>query len=121
MTNTPPAPAPQRSSRLWYLVTVVVVAGLTVGVLALLMNIRQRKEEARLHFHKVVELDEDTIDPEVWGRNFPQQYDGYKRTVDTERTKHGGSEAIDKLADRRLLRFYDGYAFSKDFREERGH
>ena len=36
---------------------------------------------------------EATIDPALWGKNFPRQYDGYKRTVDMERTRYGGSEA----------------------------
>jgi len=108
--------------KLLYLTVVVVVAALTVGVLALLFNIRDRQQEAKEHFVKLVELDDDTIDPAVWGRNFPRQYDGYLRTVDMERTKHGGNEAIDKLeADPRLVRLYAGYAFSKDFRERRGH
>jgi nitrite reductase (cytochrome c-552) len=115
------------TSRPWlrrfvYLGIVAVIAGLTVAVLLLLMNIRERKEEAKQHFVSLVGLSEDTLDAKVWAQNFPRQYDGYKRTVDTERTKHGGSEAIDKLLkDPRLVDLYDGYAFSKDFREERGH
>jgi nitrite reductase (cytochrome c-552) len=120
MTDTPTQPPKRRP--LAYLVAILIVAGLTVGVVALMMNIWERKREAREHFVKLVEMDEDTVDPAVWGRNFPRQYDSYKRTVDTERTKHGGSEAIDKLLqDKRLVRLYAGYAFSKDFREERGH
>ena len=30
----------------------------------------------------------------MWGKNFPMQYDGYKRTVDQVRTRYGGSEAV---------------------------
>ena len=67
-------------------------------------------------------LDEGTIDPAVWGQNFPRQYDSYRRTVDTERTRHGGSEAFQKLDDDpRWRRIFAGYAFSVDYREERGH
>src|SRR5262245_44752296 len=115
MTMTEPTPR-SGSSRLFYIATIVVVAGLTFGATLLLMNIQERKREAQEHFVKLVELDEDTIDPAIWGRNFPRQYNGYLRTVDTERTKHGGSEAIDKLTDMRMVRHYLGYAFSKDFR-----
>src|SRR5688572_14544100 len=115
-------PTPRRwPRRLLYLATIGVVAGLTFGAIFLLMNIQERKQEAKEHFFKLVDLDEATLDPAVWGRNFPRQYDSYKRTVDTERTRHGGSEAIDKLLDKQLIRLYAGYAFSKDFREERGH
>jgi nitrite reductase (cytochrome c-552) len=108
-----------------------------IGITALLVNIFQRQQEARDPFYRVVELTEDTEDPEVWGRNFPVQYDGYKRTVDQVRTKYGGSEAEPRTPtaadprsivaqsrleeDPRLKTMWAGYAFSKDFREERGH
>lgn len=119
---TPPPASPRWRRRLVYLALVVVTAGLTALVVALLMNIRQRKEEAQQHFVNLAALDENTVDPSIWGRTFPRQYDGYKRTVDTARTKHGGSEAINKLTrDPRLVALYAGYAFSVDFREERGH
>ena len=64
-----------------------------VGV-ALLMNIFERKQEARNPFYRVVELTDDTEDPAAWGKNFPLQYDDYKRTVDQVRTRFGGSEAL---------------------------
>jgi nitrite reductase (cytochrome c-552) len=86
------------------------------------MSIRTRKDEGRHRYLELAELTEDTVDPEVWGRNFPRQYDSYRRTVDTERTRHGGSEAFSHLeADPRLKRLFAGYAFSLDYREERGH
>jgi nitrite reductase (cytochrome c-552) len=107
------------------------------GVTALLVNIFQRQQEARDPFHRVVELTDDTVDPGVWGQNFPIQYDGYKRTVDQVRTKYGGSEAVPRTPtaadprsivaqsrleeDPRLRTMWAGYAFARDFREERGH
>src|SRR6266498_5289172 len=68
-------------------------------------------------------IDEDTVDPEVWGRNFPRQYDSYRRTaLDMPRTRYGGGEPFSKLdADPRLLRIFDGYAFRLEHREEHGH
>ena len=107
-----------------------------VGV-ALLMNIFERKQEARNPFYRVVELTDDTEDPAIWGKNFPLQYDDYKRTVDQVRTRFGGSEAEPRTPtkadprsvvaqskieeDPRLKAMWAGYAFAKDFREERGH
>ena len=107
-----------------------------VGV-ALLMNIFERKQEARNPFYRVVELTDDTEDPAIWGKNFPLQYDDYKRTVDQVRTRFGGSEAEPRTPtkadprsvvsqskieeDPRLKTMWAGYAFAKDFREERGH
>src|SRR5215216_4647424 len=118
-------------------ITALIAALAAVGGVALLVNIFERKQEARNPFYRVVEITDDTEDPAVWGKNFPLQYDGYLRTVDQKRTKYGGSEALphsptdadprsviaqSKLEeDPRLKIMWAGYAFSIDFREERGH
>ena len=76
---------------------VLIVAGAAVAAAAVsgvLVSIVQHKQEARNPFFRVVELNEETVDPAVWGRNFPSQYDGYRRTVDQVRTRFGGSEAV---------------------------
>jgi nitrite reductase (cytochrome c-552) len=125
----------RRSLRFAALVAIVVLA--TVAGLALLVNIFQRKQEARNPFFRVVELTDDTVDPGVWGKNFPLQYDDYLKTIDQVRTRYGGSEAEPRTPtqadprsivaqsrleeDPRLKVMWAGYAFSKDFREERGH
>jgi nitrite reductase (cytochrome c-552) len=120
---------------------VAVIAVLAVlagaGGVALLVNILERKQEARNPFYRVVELTDTTVDPALWGKNFPLQYDGYRRTVDQIRTRYGGSEAVPRTPtqadprsivaqsrleeDPRLKTMWAGYAFSRDFREERGH
>src|SRR5919109_1273218 len=115
----------------------VVAALATVGVTGLLVNIFQRQQEARNPFYRVVELDDESVDPAAWGSNFPLQYDGYRRTVDQVRTRFGGSEALARTPtqkdprsvvaqsrleeDPRLKTLWAGYAFAVDFREERGH
>lgn len=121
------------------IVVIVAFAAFLAAILgvALLTNIMERKQEARNPFFRVVELTDDTSDPAIWGKNFPLQYDSYKRTVDQQRTRFGGSEAIAKTPtqadprsvvsqsrleeDPRLKTMWDGYAFAVDFREERGH
>lgn len=125
-------------SRFKLLIIFSAVAGVSaVLVAALLVNIFERKQEARNPFFRVVELTDETEDPALWGKNFPFQYDGYKRTVDQVRTKFGGSESVPRTPteadprslvaqsrleeDPRLKTLWAGYAFSKDFREERGH
>src|SRR5262245_14961856 len=111
MSQEPPPPRPWRG-RLIYLATILIVAAATVGVMLLWQNISQRRFEAREHVFRVVDLDEDSIDPKEWGKNFPRQYDSYLRTVDTERTRHGGSEAFQKLdEDPRWRVLFKGYAF----------
>jgi len=121
--TAPVAPARSRwRSWLVYLATILVTAAATYGVVALLMNINERKDEAKQHYLKIVELNEDTIDPAEWGKNFPREYDGYKRTAENTSRRHGGSEAISKLdEDPRLKRIFAGYPFSVDYRERRGH
>jgi nitrite reductase (cytochrome c-552) len=120
MAETPPASRWAR--RFAYLVTVVVVAAATVGVMILWQNIADRKEEAKQHVFRVVAIDENTINPGEWGKNFPRQFDTYKRTVDIERTRHGGSDAFQKLdEDPRWRILFKGYGFGVDYREERGH
>lgn len=105
-----------------YWLTVIAVAGATVGVMTLLQNISTRKQEARQAAFEIVKLSEATSDPAVWGKNFPRQYDAYLRTVDTERTRYGGSEDFQKLdSDPQLKAIFAGYAFGIDYREERGH
>ncbi len=109
-------------STLLYLLAMVVVAAATVIVMLLLGNIRQRQEEARQDAFRVVPVDEDTEDPAIWGKNYPMQYDSYLRTADTARTKHGGSEAFQRLDEFPNWReIFAGNPFSVDYREERGH
>jgi nitrite reductase (cytochrome c-552) len=125
-----------RRRRLFFIIVGAAVLATIVGV-AFLMNIFERKQEARNPFYRVVELTDDTEDPAAWGKNFPLQYDDYKRTVDQVRTRFGGSEAEPRTPtnadprsvvsqsrieeDPRLKTMWAGYAFAKDFREERGH
>jgi len=118
-------------------VTALVAAVAAAGMTALLVNIMERKQEARDPFFRVVELTDEIDDSAVWGKNFPFQYDSYLRTVDQVRTRYGGSEAIQRTPtqadprsivaqsrleeDPRLKTMWNGYAFAVDFREERGH
>jgi nitrite reductase (cytochrome c-552) len=71
-------------------VTIVITALATLAVAALLMNIFERKQEARSSFFRVVELNESIDDPAVWGENFPLQYDDYLKTVDQTRSRVWG-------------------------------
>ncbi len=108
----------------WLVTLTVLVALATVGVVSLLVNIFERKQEARTPFVRLVEVNEISTDPKPWGVNFPQQYDAYLKTADTERTEYGGSNALppSKLEqDPWLKRLFAGYAFSIDYREARGH
>lgn len=105
-----------------YFMIVSVTALLTGALAAFLLNIRQRKEEAKVRHVEVVALTEDAVDPAVWGRDFPREYDGYKKTSISTHTHYGGSEGISKLdSDPRLKTIFAGYAFSVDYNPRRGH
>jgi nitrite reductase (cytochrome c-552) len=106
------------------------VAGLTILLLALLTNIFERKQEARQPFVRVVEVTEATMDPKVWGQNWPAQYDSYLKTAQATTTKYGGrgmgasdggpaEQKLDK--EPWLRRIFAGYAFAIDYRDRRGH
>ena len=121
----------------WIALAVVAAAVVTLAVTALLTTIIERKQEARNPFYRVVELTDTTVDAAVSGRNFPQQYDDYRKTVDMVHTRYGGSEATPRTPtaidprqvvaqsrlqeDPRLMEMWAGYPFARDFREERGH
>jgi nitrite reductase (cytochrome c-552) len=108
------------------LLIVLLAAAATIGVLLLRENIAARKQEAKQIVFRIADLAEQTVDPAEWGKNFPRQYEAYKRTTEHTGTKYGGggSEtlATDKLAqDPRLKTIFAGYAFSVDYRARRGH
>ncbi len=115
------SPSTNRVSGSFLIIAALLGAGI-VAVLLLLNNIAQRKQEAEQIVFSIATLTDTTIDPAEWGKNFPRQYDSYKRTVDTVRTKFGGSEAFQHLDDDPIWRdLFAGYAFGVDYREERGH
>ncbi len=112
--------------KLLYASIIVLTAAATIAIMLLYGNISDRKEEAKQVVFNLVDLNEETIDPAEWGKNFPRQYDGYRRTSERTGTKYGGggSDTLssDKLAsDPRLKTIFAGYAFSVDYRLRRGH
>ena len=131
-------PSNHKPRPLWLIIGIAAAAAVVAVVAtALLIKIFEHKQETRNPFYRVVELDDDTEEPAQWGKNFPLQYDDYLRTVDQVRTRFGGSEALPRTPsetdprsvvahsrleeDPRLKRMWAGYAFARDFREERGH
>jgi nitrite reductase (cytochrome c-552) len=112
--------------KLIYAFLILLTAAATAAVLMLRENISSRKEEAKQVVFQLVQLAETIVDPAEWGKNFPRQYDAYRRTSERTGTTYGGggSDALsaDKLAaDPRLKTIFAGYAFSMDYRARRGH
>lgn len=110
-----------------YLALIVLAALAATAGAALLVNIFERKLEQKTPYVRLVEVGEDDTDPEKWGKNWPAQYDSYKRTAISTRTRfggHGGSESLPEQKIERdpwLKRMFLGYAFSIDYRDRRGH
>jgi nitrite reductase (cytochrome c-552) len=114
--------APRRS---WLWITLAFILGLVVmaGIAALLTNIQTRKAEQAEYPLKVVQIGAKELDPAIWGKNFPREYDSFTKTKDdTIKTPYGGSVPYSKLEKYPALkRIWAGYAFSADYNEERGH
>ncbi len=81
---------PQKKRGLLIALVAGVFALVAVGAAALLVNITERKQEAKHAFVKLVEVSENDVDPAKWGTNWPREYDGYKRTSEPTGTKYGG-------------------------------
>lgn len=109
-------------------IAAIAFFAITTAVLAaLLINIWQRKQEAKNPYLRFVNVTEETTDPAEWGKNWPRQYDGYLRTAIPSRTRYGGGSASEELPPEKananpwLTRMFAGYAFALDYRDRRGH
>jgi nitrite reductase (cytochrome c-552) len=111
--------------RIWIFAAIAGVCALLVFlVTGLLTSIFERKQEAKNPYVRLVEVSEETTDPSAWGVNWSRQYDDYRRTSESTKTRFGGSESLpDEKAKAFpwLTRMFAGYAFAIDYRDRRGH
>ena len=129
--TTAPEGKPQKSRRpsvVMLVVIIVIFAGSTAVLAGLLINILQRKQEAKNPYLRFVNVTDDTTDPAEWGKNWPREYDSYMRTVNPTRTKYGGGSPSEVMlppekaeSNPWLTRMFAGYAFAIDYRDRRGH
>lgn len=66
---------------------------------------------------------QNALDPAVMGKDWPDQYASFKNTsIDTDSTPYAGSKPFDRLEKNPILkRLYSPYAFSTEYKEDRGH
>lgn len=116
-------------------VPIVVLIACTVaaaGLTWLLTTIFTHQQESKHPFTQVVEITDTTYDPAVWGQNFPLQYEAYLRTAEmdeADKVPREPTEADPRLfvthskleTYPRLVNMWQGYPFSVDYREPRGH
>jgi len=102
-----------------FLVTLVVV--FLLGLLA--SSIMERRAESVYAYTPQVKYDQWEPRNEVWGENFPKEFQSYYETADTMfRSKFNGGAMIDMLeVDPRLVVLWAGYGFAKDYNQGRGH
>jgi nitrite reductase (cytochrome c-552) len=106
-------------NRLLFTATVIVV--FLLGLLA--SSIIERKTEAQFVYTPQVKINPGEPRNEIWGENFPREFQSYYQTADTSfRSKYNGNAMIDMLeVDPRLVVLWAGYGFSKDYNQGRGH
>ncbi len=114
-------PVKKKSTLTWVLFGVIVIAVFVAGLLV--SSIMERRAESATRFQVVREIPEWEPRNEIWGENYPREFETYLKTLDTTfRSKHGGSKMIDYLEDSPdLVVMWAGYAFAKDYSQGRGH
>ncbi len=114
----------QVNEKPWFAWTLFIVTVGVVFILGLLASsIVERRSEAIFAYSPQVQHSQFEPRNEVWGKNFPREYQSYLSTSDTMfRTKYNGSATIDMLEiDPRLVVLWAGYGFSKSYNQGRGH
>lgn len=93
-----------------------------LGLLA--ASITERRAEIQsIYANKKVEIPKGETKNEVYGINYPRQFETWKNTADTTFVSmYNSSDAVDVLAQRpEMVIFWAGYAFSREYTSPRGH
>lgn len=105
----------------WLVFFITIFVVFLLGLLA--SSIIERRAEGEFVYTPQVEHDQWEPRNEVWGKNFPREYNSYLETRDTSfRSKYNGAASYDMLElAPELVILWSGYAFSKDYKQARGH
>jgi nitrite reductase (cytochrome c-552) len=105
----------------WILFLGTIVVVFLLGILA--SNVVERRSEAVFAYAPKNDFSQFEPRNEKWGANFPREFESYYNTSDTMfRSKYNGSATIDELEDDpRMVILWAGYAFSKEYKQGRGH
>lgn len=105
----------------WVLFVSTLVIVFLVGLMG--ASILQRRSEANLVFQVLKPINEWEPRNEVWGENYPRQYESYASTKDTNfMSKHNGSNQVDMLErNPNLVILWAGYAFAREYTQPKGH
>lgn len=110
-----------KKTRNWLLFIATVVVVFLLGLLA--SSIMERRSETAYVYKPQVKINDWEPRNEVWGKNFPKEYQSYMKTSESDfKSKYNGNAMIDMLeVDPRLVVLWAGYGFSKDYNQGRGH
>jgi len=105
----------------WLIFTASLIVVFLLGILA--NSIMERRAESVFAYTPQVKYDQWEPRNEVWGENFPREFETYYNTADTSfNSKYNGNAMIDMLeVDPRLVVLWAGYGFAKDYNQGRGH
>lgn len=105
----------------WILFFATIVAVFFLGLLA--SSITERRVEEASSCKPEVVINNWEPRNEVWGKNYPTEYDSYQKNSESDfATKYNGNAEIDMLeVDPRLVVLWAGYGFAKDYNQGRGH
>ena len=106
----------------WLLFLVVMVIVFILGLVAASITER-RAEVASVFNNKKVEIKGIESRNEIFGQNYPREYQTWLQTADTTfKSLHNNSQKNDVLAARpNMVVLWAGYAFAKDYNTPRGH
>jgi nitrite reductase (cytochrome c-552) len=103
---------------------------LAVGVCMMLGFVLVGCEQPKPQAVKTVNIPDGEIDPTVWGKAYPEQYELWKKTaepVPSRRSKYkigmdGGAVSVDKLSMFPYMALlFNGWGFGVEYNEPRGH
>ncbi len=118
---TEPTSTGPSATKGWLVFAAVLVAVIVLGLL--LSSILERRGEAAKGQRVLQPIGAWETDSSKWAVNWPSEYSSWKQTEEKDtKTKHGGSYQYDLLAeDTNNVILFAGYAFSKDYKQARGH
>lgn len=106
----------------WVIFFSIMVIVFLVGMLAASITER-RAEIASVFNNRRVEIKELEARSDIWGENYPREYQTWKKTADMDfKSKHMGNMPEDVLEARpEMVVMWAGYAFAMDYGAPRGH
>ena len=111
-----------KKDNLYVYLSAGLIAVLAIALAGVLLYMKNQPPQPR-GIPDLTSIADMEPDNHQWGINFPNQFSTFLKTeTNATATTFGGSSKVSKLEqDPRLLVLFDGYGFSKEYNEDRGH